>query len=239
MLTLQPGFELVEGEGVFDRFRKERLPVSDEEWRLLRDIETRSGLGMDELDSRSSKSAASLGHEIVSRSRNPNRFRVPNDLTMPLRFVWHTVIALRPLIAIAVTTASAFAWLLRIPTPFVLGVLVFLAMVTWSVAVHELAHLVALRIVRADPELGGLWRRGFGIAVVRPRLDGGRLRIVAAAGPLGGSLAVLPMILFADAVPGATTGLAVSLAFNLMHLLPMTGDGSALWSGSDGPRTVS
>lgn len=234
MLRLQPGFDLVERRTVFDRFRKRRLPLSDEEWNLVHDIEARSGLPADGLDSRSSESAASLGHGIITSSRWPNRFRIPNDLTMPLRFVWHTAIALRLPIGIALTTAAALTWLLRIPAPFILGVLVLLVMVTWSVASHELAHLAALRLVLADPEVGGLWRKGGGIAVIRPSLDGRRLRIVAAAGPLGGGLAVLPMILFEGALPGTTAGLVVSLVFNLMHLLPPTGDGSALWSGSDG-----
>ncbi|WP_322778233.1 hypothetical protein [Frankia sp. Cas4] len=105
-----------------------------------------------------------------------------------------------------------------------------------TIAVHEAAHLIAVRTVTGNPGCGALLVGLFRLSVIRPELTGRALRIVAAAGPSAGfscGLLACPLLAI-DPLCGLTA--LLSCALHLANLTPRAPDGQQLWYQRPTPR---
>lgn len=248
-ICLQDGMTPGPRGWVIDSFRDARLAVTDEEWELLSLVATHGRISISQLVPAQLACLRSLGEEFFRRSSDPrNRWRrctisgllglprrigVQNSIWMAIRLIWWAGVALRWIAYLTIGLALLLVVVLDAPITAAV-VLVMLPMVIYlSIGIHELGHLLVLRWVLVAPRLGALWCGRTGIAIVRPRMKGRQLRAVAAAGPVAGCLAALAPLPLAGRVPGVVLAVVVALLLNVLSLLPVTGDGHALWFGEE------
>ncbi|WP_432989576.1 hypothetical protein [Dactylosporangium sp. CA-233914] len=105
------------------------------------------------------------------------------------------------------------------------------AAVAVTLALHEAAHLIALRRRTGHPRTGALLIGPWHLAVIRPDLTGAPLRWVAATGPLTGAAAALPLTVAGAWQPWLFAAGIAALAVHLANLWPTSVDGRQLWRG--------
>jgi hypothetical protein len=98
-------------------------------------------------------------------------------------------------------------------------------------AMHEAAHLAALRRVTGHPGLGALLIGPFTLSVIRPDMSGWALRAVAAAGPIAGVGSGLLGCLMLSVDPACGLAGLFACAVHLANLTPRAPDGHSLWCG--------
>lgn len=121
------------------------------------------------------------------------------------------------------------------------GLLLHAAAAPWifllTVAVHEAAHLAAVRRAVRDPRSGAFVHGPWRLAVARPALAGRPLRLVAAAGPVAGTATsavggLVGATLGPDAAPLVLTGI-VAACYHTANLVPWATDGRHVWTGRE------